>query len=367
MSSHSSNALLVSALLLAACAHPEQAPSRPTVDAPLAVVQRTSLPAFHSVAGTVRSHTTSTLAANVVGTVVRVLVAEGDRVRAGDVLVEIDARERRAQADRARAGREGVERTIEGAAANAQLAEATYRRYQALRERGSASQQEFDEARARHIAAQAELARLVASRGEARAAATQAEAVLDYSSVRAPIDGIITGRFVDPGAQAAPGVPLIAIEDERATRVDANVPENVVVRAGDQAFVDAGDQAFVDAGDQRLGARVTRVQPSVDASARSALVQLELAKPLRAGTYVKVSFPIGERVTVTVPLMALVRRGQLTSVFVVGADHVARMRLITVGVTDGAQAEVLSGLDAGETIVSAPARVRDGMVVRRGA
>jgi RND family efflux transporter MFP subunit len=358
MSSRSNNVLLF-ALLLAACGHPEQPAVRTTVDAPVVVVQRASLPRFHSVAGTVRAETTSTLAANVVGTVVRVLVAEGDRVRKGDTLVEIDAREPRAQADRANAGRAEIERAIEGATAAAQLAETTHRRYLSLRERGSASQQEYDEAKARRDAAQAELAGLVARRGEARAAATQAQAVLDYSSVRAPIDGIVTARFVDPGAQAAPGVPLMAIENEKATRIDANVPEHVIVRAGDAALVESGQQ--------RVSARVIRVQPSVDSAARSALVKLQLQAPMRAGTYVKVSFPIGDRQAVTVPLSALVRRGQLTSVFVVGAGDVAHMRLITVGATDGTQAEVLSGLAAGESIVSAPARVRDGVVVRRSA
>ena len=352
-------ALLLSALLLAACAHPEQAPPRVTVDAPVVAAQRTSLPAFHSVAGTVRSQTASTLSANVVGTVVRVLVAEGDRVRAGEVVVEIDARAQRAQADRARAGGEEVERAIDAATANAKLAESTYQRYAALRERGSASPQELDEVRTRNTAARAELARLVARRGEARAESAQAAAVLGYNSVRAPIDGIVTGRFADPGAQAAPGVPLIAIEDERAARVDANVPENVAVRAGDRAVVVAGNDRFT--------AHVTRVQPSVDSSARSALVKLALDRPLRSGTYVNVLFPVGERSAVTVPSSSVVRRGELTSVFVVGADHVARMRLITLGAIDADRTEILSGLDAGESIVFAPARVREGVIVRSGA
>lgn len=356
--SRSNSALLV-ALLLAACTHPEQPPARTTVDAPVVVVHRVSMPLFHSVAGTVRAETTSTLAANAVGTVVRVLVAEGDRVRKGDVVVEIDAREQRAQMNRASAGRVQSERAIDAASANAQLAETTYRRYLSLRERGSASQQEYDEAKAKNAAAQAELARLVATRDEARAAATQAQAVLDYSSIRAPIDGIVSARFVDPGAQAAPGVPLVAIENEAATRVDANVPEQVVVRAGDTALVESSEQ--------RVSARVIRVQPSIDPAARSALVKLEINAPLRAGTYVKVSFPMGEREAVTVPLPALVRRGQLTSVFVVGANNIARMRLITVGARDGTQAEVLSGLAAGESVVSAPAGVRDGVIVRKRA
>ena len=358
MSSRSCSSVIF-LLLLAACTHPAQPPARTTVDAPVAVVHRVSMPLLHSVAGTVRAETTSALAANVVGTVVRVLVAEGDRVRKGDLVVEIDARAQRAQMDRASAGRVQSERAIDATSATAQLAETTFRRYLALRERGSASQQEYDEAKARHTAAQAELARLIASRDDARAAAAQAQAVLDYSSIRAPIDGIVTARFVDPGTQAAPGVPLVAIENEAATRIDANVPEQVIVRAGDTALVESGEQ--------RLRARVIRVQPSIDPAARSALVKLQLDAPLRAGTYVKVSFPMGERDAVTVPLSALVRHGQLTSVFVVGTDNVARMRLITVGASDGTQAEVLSGLAAGEPVVSAPAGVRDGMIVGKRA
>ncbi len=346
-------------VFLGGCSHPEKAEPHPTVEAPVIVVESASLPILHAVAGTVRSSTTSTLAANVVGTVVRVRFAEGDRVRAGEVLVEIDAREGRAQLDRAKAGTQEAERAIDAQAANAELAESTWRRFEALHERKSVSEQEFSEARARRTAAQAELSRLKARRSEARAAAEQAEALLAYSSVRAPIDGVVTARFVDPGAQAGPGVPLITIEAERAARVDANVPENVTVRVGDQASVEAGDQ--------HLSARVTRVQPSVDSGARSALVQLQLERPLRSGTYVQVSFAIGTRTAVTVPLSALVRRGQLNSVFVVGAGQVASMRLITVGVVDGLHVEVLSGLNAGEKIVAAPARVRDGMVVRSGA
>lgn len=352
-------ALLLAAFAFAACTHGEKPIEREAVDAPLVAVERVALPAFHAVAGTVRPETTSTLAANVVGTVIRVRVAEGDRVRSGDVLVEIESRERRAEVDRARAGRDEVERAIDAARANAQLADATYRRYQDLHQHGLASRQEYDEAKARHAAAQAEVDRLIAKRDEARAAAAQAEAVLDFSRVRAPVDGVVSARFVDPGAQAAPGVPLITILSEGAMRIDASVPETVAVRAGDRAVV-------VD-GERRLEARVARVQPSVDPAARSALVKLQLQQPLRAGTQVKVLFPTGARDGVAVPQTALVRRGQLTSVFVVGSDRVARMRLVTVGSTDGGRAEVLSGLAAGEQIVAVPARVRDGVLVRGSA
>jgi len=352
-------ALIAVAAFAAACAKQTAPPPRITVNAPVATVQRASLPAFHSVAGTVRAETASTLAANVIGTIVRVNVAEGDRVRKGDVLVQIEARDLRANADRAGAGRVEIERAIDAAAANAQLAEATFQRFDALRQRGSASQQEYDEAKSRRDAARAEVARLGARRGEVRAAAAQAQAVLDYTSVRAPIDGVVTARLVDPGAQAAPGVPLLTIENATATRVDASVPEDVAVRAGDTAWVEARGE--------RREARVIRVQPSVNAASRASLVQLEIGQPVRAGTYVRVSFATGARDAVTVPENALVERGQLTSVFVVGSDAVARMRLVTIGARQAGTAEVLSGLDAGESIVTDPEGVRDGVVVRRSA
>lgn len=352
-------AIVAAAALVTACTKEVQPPPRQTVAASLATVQRTSLPATHPAAGTARAETASTLAANVIGTIARVHVAEGDHVRRGDVLVQIDARDLAANADRAQAGRAEIDRAIDAASAQARLAETTFRRFDALRQRGSASQQELDEAKSRHDAAQAELARMTAKRDEAGAAVTQAQAVLAYTSVRAPFDGVVTARFVDPGAQAAPGVPLVTLASENARRVDAGVPEHVAVRAGSIAVVEVHGR--------RSEARVTRVQPSVDAGSHSALVQLELEEPLRAGTFVKVHFPTGSREALTIPESALVQRGQLTSVFVVGNDSVAHMRLVTVASRQGGRAEVLSGLEVGESIVVDPATVKDGVIVRRSA
>ena len=114
------------------CARPAQVAKTEAVDVGVVQVRVAPVIAFHQVAGTVRSETASTLSANVVGTVVRVNVAEGDRVRRGDVLVEIDARDLRANADRARAGGEEIERAIDAARANAQLASVTFQRYDSL-------------------------------------------------------------------------------------------------------------------------------------------------------------------------------------------------------------------------------------------
>jgi RND family efflux transporter MFP subunit len=349
---------LLAVVFVAACSHQEQTPVRRTVDAPVGVVRRSSIPTLHAAAGTVRSRTTSTLSANSIGTVTRVAATEGMAVRAGDVLVEIDPRENAAGFERARAGQAEVERAIEGAAANASLAESTWQRYAALHQRGSASTQELDEARARRDGAAAELARMRARRGEAGASAAQAAAALAYRTVRSPIDGVVTARFIDAGAQAAPGVPLLTVEDTKAMRVETTAPEGVSVNVGDRVMVEVGGE--------RRQLPVTEVQPSLDAGSRSSLVKVDLDRPVRSGSFARVWFAIGHRDAVNVPSSALVRRGQLTGVFAV-SDGVARLRLLTLGQDLGSdRIEVLSGLSDGDSIVLQPKLVHDGDAIGSG-
>ncbi|HEX2834161.1 MAG TPA: efflux RND transporter periplasmic adaptor subunit [Thermoanaerobaculia bacterium] len=335
-------ASLGAALALLACSHEPQAPLvRDRVQAPTMVVQPQPVAATRTFAGTVRATNVSPLAAKVLGNVLRVHVREGDRVRAGQLLVEIDARE-------AIAGTNAAASALAAAETNAALAEATFRRYDALRERGSVSLQEFDVVKARRDAAAAEVER-------ARAVRIQARVQFDDASVRAPFDGIVSARFVDPGVQAAPGMPLLTIEDARAYRVEALLPEDLHVREGDVVQLDDDSDA-----------RVLRVQPGVDAATRSSLVQIEWPggaangnRSTRSGAYVRVTVRGGRRNAIRIPSRAIVPRGALTTIFVVGSDGVARMRIITVG----EEGEVLSGLAANERIVTDPAGVRDGVKV----
>lgn len=351
-------AALVPALFALACGSdaPETV-ERPAVEAATIVVQPATVSSTRSVAGTVVSSNVSPLASKVVGNVLRVLVSEGDMVRAGQLLVEIDAREGEAQIDSARAGGIEIERSIDAAQANATLAETTLRRYAALFERRAVSAQELDDVRARRDSARAELARLVAKRGETGAAIRQAQTFAAYSSIRSPIDGVVTRRFVDPGAQAAPGMALVIVEDVRSFRVEATVAEGIHLRPGDPVTVEVEGA--------RIEGRVKNIQPGVDATSRSSLVKIALGTtpaPLRSGAYARVLLPSGSRTALMVPPSAIVRRGQLTSVFIVDDDGVARMRLITIG----EDSEVISGLEPGERIVTEPSKVTDGAKITRG-
>lgn len=348
------------AIVFVACAHPESRSAQAPSMAPTEIVRAAAIPTVVAVAGTVRSTTTSTLAAKVMGNVARVLVSEGDGVRAGQVLLEIDARETQAAADRARAGVAEVEEAIDGAAAAVQaaaagntLAQTTLKRYTALRERGSVSPQEFDDVEARARVAAAELERAkrgyeqaLAKRNEARAGLAEAETFAGYTEIRSPINGVVTARFVDPGSQAAPGMPLLMVEDPSSMRVEATLSEDLASRTR------AGDPVAVEISGKTINARVTRVVPAVDPSTRSALVKIDLpGAALRSGTYARVLFTTGSRDGVAVPLTSISSRGSLDSVMVVGSDSIARMRLVTLGDRIGDRVEVLSGLDAGERIV----------------
>lgn len=360
---------IVVALSLAGCSQSRNVKPPETVAAPTEVVRVTAVPDTRVTTGTVRPATVAPLASRLLGNITRVLVNEGDRVRAGQVLVEIDGRDVIARSEQARAAARGIEEaiasasaSIDAAQANANLADATYKRFAALRERGSVSPQEFEEVAAKQKGAQVELerarrghAQLVAQRAQAFAAIAEAETFLSYTAIRSPIDGIVSARFIDPGAQAAPGMPLLTVEGTGRLRVDTTVSETLAAR------VRAGDSVDVDG----ISARVANVAP-VDAATRSAIVKVELppASSLQSGSFVHVAFPIGTRDGIVIPRTAIARSGQLASVFVVDDQGVARMRLVTLGDSGGERVEVLSGIDAGERIVSAIGEIRDGVRVR---
>lgn len=363
------SSLAATTIFALACSQPQREVARPVVSAPIEVVRSARVDDVRITTGTVRAATSATLASKILGNVTRVLVSEGDRVHAGDVLVEIDARDVRAKVEQARAGARALDDAIAaaaagivGAEANVKFADATYVRFAALRERGSASPHEFEEVTARRNGARAELDRarrgrdsLTAQRAQALASANEAETLLSETRVRSPFDGIVSARFVDAGAQAAPGVPLIAIENASQYRVETFIADDLATR------IRPGDDVQVDG----VIARVEHVAP-VDARTRTALVKIALpaATALRSGAFVHVAFPVGARDAITLPLAAIARRGELASVYVVNGSGVAHMRLITASEPRNGRVEVLSGLEAGEHVVSTASGVVDGTRVR---
>jgi RND family efflux transporter MFP subunit len=335
--------------------------------------------------GIVAARESALISSRLVATIVGVAVRAGDQVRAGDVLVTLDARDVGASARQATAGALAAEQALAqarsahaAAEADQRLATAWHTRIVTLHGRKAATDQERDEADARLAAAtervhgvragiEAAGASLTAAREAAGAAATTAS----FAVLRAPFAGVVTERLTDPGNLASPGVPLLRLEalGAREIRVRVDEARATQVRPGDrvQVIVDAGNEAA--APGAVLDGTVREVARTVAADPLAFTVTVALpasaAPPL--GGFARVRFAGAPRRGLAVPASAIRRHGQVTSVFV-ARDGVARMRLVHVGPAGPDGVEVLAGLDAGEAVVvSPPARLQDGAPIRATA
>jgi RND family efflux transporter MFP subunit len=306
------------------------------------------------------------------GYVQQVNVQAGDRVRQGQILITLDARELEEGVRGVEAGRAEVqsaipeaESAVAAAKANLDLAQTTFKRMEELAAKKSISNQEFDEASARVKAAQAnyEMARSKRAQLDPRLARAEqqvrsATIMRDYVRIAAPFSGIVTAKSVERGNLATPGVPLLTIEQDGVYRLEASVDESRLPSARAGATVEVALEGV----ERRLTARVSEVVPAVDAASRSSIVKIDLpAVPqLRSGMFGRAFFPVGSRTVVVVPANSIAERGQLQSVFV-AEGGIARTRLVTTGQHAKDAVEVLSGLNAGEKIVTPiPAGLQDG-------
>jgi RND family efflux transporter MFP subunit len=329
-------------------------------------------PVSYEATGTVRARVTATISSKVTGYVQQVSVQVGDHVGEGQLLINLDARDLDAGLRRAEAGRAEAQSAIPelesataAAKANLDLAQATFQRMEELAGKKSISNQEFDEASARLKAAQANYEMTRARRAQLTSKLAQAEEEVraagimrDYAKLAAPFSGVVITKTVEPGNLATPGAPLLTIEQDGLYRLEASVDESKLasVRTG-QAV-----EAVIEAASLKLSARVSEIVPSVDAASRTYIVKLDLpaAPQLRTGTFGRAIFPLGVQKLVAIPAGALAEHGQLQSVLVV-ENGIAHTRLVTTGRRNRDAVEVLSGLNAGERIVTPPPPgVQDG-------
>ena len=341
---------------LSACSHERQHTTLPLEavhEVRLLTVQKAMTADFNEAIGTVRAAQSAELSSQVVGAIVRVNVHEGDRVQRGEVLVTIDAAQQRSAYDSARAGLRASEQSIASTEAEYALAEATMKRYQALFNKKSVSPQEFDEVKTRLAGAKARLEAASASRQQAEAAVSEASTAVGFTRIRAPYDGIVVAKLADAGTLASPGVPILTVEDIARFRLEATVDENQI------ATVHLGETVPVvidSLGSQMMTGRVVQIVPMADPASRTLTVKVDLpANPqIRSGMFGRAHFPRGERESMLVPKGALIHRGQLDGLYVVGKDNVAGLRYVTLGELSADRVEVLSGLENGEQIVACP-------------
>jgi RND family efflux transporter MFP subunit len=195
---------------------------------------------------------------------------------------------------------------------------------------------------------------------QAKAEIGEAQAALDYSRIIAPFAGQVIERHVEPGSLASPGMPLLVLEQEGRVLVEAPVEESRTgsVMLGDAVGVDIGAL-----GKPVLG-RVSEIVPTVHVASRAFLVKVDLPPDLtglKPGMFARVSFRVGRKTSLVVPASASSHSGALDRLFVAQGDRL-RLRMVTLGETQGGWTEVLSGLADGERVVaSATPAVGDGV------
>lgn len=343
-------------LALAACSGEKPVtPPAPEIVRNVSVltVQPTTVPDYVEATGTVSAAQSAQLASQVMGTITRVNVHEGDRVRRGEVLIAIDEAQQRAAYASANAGLQASQEAIAAADADYALAEATMKRYQMLYDKKSVSPQEYDEVKTKLAAAKARRDAAHAGRTQAEAGVSQASTAMGFTKIRAPFDGLVIAKLADVGAMAAPGAPLLLVEDPSHFRLEASVDETKIgaVRMEEEAPV------VIDAlGDQAITGKVVQIVPAADPASRTFTVKIDLPPnpQIRSGLFGRARFPRGQRESVVIPQTAVVHRGQLQAVYVVGKDRLASLRYVTLGTPSAQQVEVLSGLEAGDRVVEQP-------------
>ena len=360
-------AMLISVSALTACREaPRKAEASARVQAievPVIAAAEAEWPSVYEAVGTVRARTSAAISSKIMGYVREVKVATGQSVAAGQTLVTIDTRDLDAAVREAQAGREEalsargeVDHAVDAAQANLNFAKVTFQRIEELFEKKSVSNQEYDEAKSRLQAAQAAYDMAVSKRGQIAAriqraseALASAEVTRGYSEIRAPFAGVVTEKPVEPGSMAVPGTPLLTVEQSGALRLEVPVEESFLP----EIHVGSAVTVALDSLDRKLDARVSEMAPLVDPASRAFVVKIDLpAIPrLRPGVYGRASFSRGTRRVLAVPAAAVAQDGQLQSVMVV-EQGIARTRLVTLGQRNGDRVEVLSGLSAGERVVS---------------
>jgi membrane fusion protein (multidrug efflux system) len=286
--------------------------------------------------GSLQSDETVQIAPEIAGGISAIEFEEGQEVKAGDVLVRLDDALVRAE--------------VTDAEARLSLAEANNERARQLSRTGNVTDRSRDEA--------------VTNLATARAALDLAKARLDKHVLRAPFDGVAGVRTVSVGAFVAVGTPIVNIEKIDRVKVDFRVPETYLQAISVGQKIDAQLDALPK---RTFEGAIYAINPQVDVNGRALQVRARIENPqrlLRPGLFARILIKeVIERQAIVVPESAVLPRAGAAFVYLVkdGKAVEARVRL---GQRDKAQVEILEGLAAGDTVVTAGQhKLRNGVEV----
>lgn len=343
------------------------------VYAAVAPVKRETIATSLSIAGQFIPYQNVDLHAKVAGYIRNIYVDIGDRVHTGQVLAVLEIPELVAQVDESRAAMHSAEEEIQRAQSEVSRAEADYVALHANAVRlvntdkarpGLIAQQELDDATAKDRSSEAHVeaakSTLAAAKQQLEAAKANLQhysALNDYARITAPFDGVVTWRFSDTGAlvqsgtSSTTGLPVVTVAQVNVLRLRIPVPESLAAQVG---IGDAAD-VHVQATGGHFTGKVARFTNSLDPSTRTMQVEFEVPNPtyhLQPGMYADVRLSANSRPdALTVPVQAIRRTENKTSVLVVDAQNRVQSREVEVGVESSNNVEILAGLTEGERVI----------------
>ena len=340
---------------------------RPPMTVEVAKVGRGDISAHLSVVGNLIGEATVDVAPKTGGRLTTMTVKLGDRVRRGQIIGKIEDREIVEQVRQAEASHQVGEATIRQRKADLNLALTNVERSRNLFGRQLLPKQTLDDAEARYTSAVAQVDLSEAQLAQSEARLQELKINLANTNVVSPADGFIAKRNVDPGQWVSQQVPLVSVVDISSLRLVANVVEK------DLRMVGTGDAALVDVDafpGEKFKGRIARVSPIIDPATRTAPMEVEIPNPdfrLKPGMYARVDLEIdGKKNVLLVPKIALVDSEGQRGVFQPSEDNRAIFKPVQVGIEDSERAEIVGGLQEGETVVSVGAaalRRNDQLVV----
>lgn len=291
--------------------------------------------------GVVEAVRQSTLAAQVAGRVIALPVKAGDAVKAGQLLVQIDPR----SATQAEAASQSQVRDAQANLANAKV---RFERSRELVRQKFISQAALDQAQAEYLSAQAQAATAIANAGVSATSKS-------FTAIAAPYDGVVASTDVQVGDMATPGRSLVTVFDPHELRVTATLAQAVLARADLAAPIAIEIPSLK----RSLLARRVTVIPMADVRTHTTQVRLDLpeAAGLMPGQYARAAIVTGRAKALTIPEAAVLRRSEVTAVYVLDASGKAQLRQVRLGELAGnGFVEVLTGLNAGERVSVEPVR-----------
>lgn len=301
-------------------------------------VKATSSNTLFETSGSIEAGINATISTRLMGEVSKVFVKIGDNVRQGDLLLSINSADLKAKK----------------AQVNAQISQANsafinakkdYERFTQLFKEKSASQKELDNITTNFEQAKAGLE-------AAKQMQNEVQANLAYANILAPFDGIITGKYINSGDLANPGMPLLSLENNANYLVKTYVNESQIgqIKNGEKV------QVIIKSSNKQLTGVISEISISSTDSGGLYLVKIALTNPemVYSGMFASIAFSNSETSTSTlfIPKSALIYQGQLTGVYTVSLQNTAILRWLRIGKIEGNQIEILSGLNPNEKIIT---------------